>query len=72
MDLVRKQTYLTAEQDRRIKQIAARDSTTEADVVRRAVDAFLATELDTGVDPFSNLISLFEGPETSDHNDIYG
>jgi hypothetical protein len=72
MDLVRKQTYLTPDQDRAIKRIASRDHTTEADVVRRAVDAFLATELDTGVDPFSSLIGLFEGPETSDHNDIYG
>ena len=44
MELVRKQTYLTAEQDRRLKELAEQDHVTEAEVLRRALDSWLAEE----------------------------
>ncbi|MHB8571527.1 MAG: hypothetical protein ACYDAY_01025 [Candidatus Dormibacteria bacterium] len=40
MSLVRKQLYLTREQDRRVKRLAAQLKVTEAEVVRRALDQF--------------------------------
>lgn len=40
--IIRKQTYLTAWQDARIKRIAARRGVKEAEVLREAVDLYLA------------------------------
>lgn len=40
MAAVRTQVYLTTEQRKRIDQIAARDGTTLADVVRQALDHY--------------------------------
>lgn len=39
---VRKQTYLTPEQDARVKKIAAEKGVTEAEILREAVDLYLA------------------------------
>jgi|SRR5579859_1791875 len=36
--MIRKQLYLAAEQDRKLKALAARDGRTEADVMREAID----------------------------------
>jgi hypothetical protein len=36
--LVRKQVYITAEQEERLKEIAAREKRTEAEVIRAALD----------------------------------
>ena len=41
MELVRKQTYITPAQDRAVKRLAQQQGTTEADILRRAIDQFL-------------------------------
>jgi len=72
MDLVRKQTYITAEQDRRLKESAERYHVTEAEVLRRALDSWLVDEDGTqGKDPFEWLIGFVDGPSEVDHDDIY-
>ena len=44
MELVRKQTYITSAQDRAVKLLAQRQGTTEAEILRNALDKFLARE----------------------------
>ncbi|TMD50602.1 MAG: hypothetical protein E6I93_11825 [Chloroflexi bacterium] len=72
MELVRKQTYITPAQDRAVKRLAQQQGTTEADILRRAIDQFLARQgiIETQ-DPFADLIGMFEGPTEVDHDDIY-
>ncbi len=72
MELVRKQTYITPAQDRAMKRLAQQQGTTEADILRKALDQFLAREgiIETQ-DPFADLIGMFEGPFEVDHDDIY-
>jgi hypothetical protein len=72
MELIRKQTYITASQDKAVKRLARLQGTTEAEILRRAVDLLLAREgiLETQ-DPFVDLIGMFEGPTEVDHDDIY-
>jgi hypothetical protein len=72
MELIRKQTYITPYQDRAVKRLAQLQGTTEAEILRRAVDLLLAREgiLETQ-DPFVDLIGMFEGPAEVDHDDIY-
>jgi hypothetical protein len=72
MELVRKQTYITAAQDRAVKRLAQQQGTTEADILRRAIDQFLASQgIVETQDPFADLIGMFEGPTEVDHDDIY-
>ena len=72
MELVRKQTYITPAQDRAVKRLAQQQGTTEADILRKALDVFLAREGITETeDPFAGLIGLFSGPSEADHDDIY-
>ena len=42
--IVRKQTYITPAQDRAVKRLAQQQGTTEADILRKALDVFLARE----------------------------
>ncbi len=72
MELVRKQTYITPAQDRAVKRLAQQQGTTEAEILRKALDQFLAREGigETG-DPFADLIGMFAGPSEVDHDDIY-
>lgn len=72
MELVRKQIYITPAQNRAIKRLAQQEGITEAEVLRRALEQFLAKEGIIGAqDPFSELIGMFEGPSEVDHDDIY-
>ncbi len=72
MELVRKQTYITPAQDRAVKRLAQQQGTTEADILRKALDQFLAREgIVETQDPFADLIGMFEGPSVADHDDIY-
>ncbi|MCA1599386.1 MAG: hypothetical protein LC769_10325 [Chloroflexi bacterium] len=72
MQLVRKQTYITPTQDRAVKRLAARYRTTEADILRKALDNLLDKEgVREGTDPFEALIGSFDGPVEVDHDDIY-
>jgi hypothetical protein len=72
MELVRKQTYITPAQDRAVKRLAQQQGTTEAEILRKALDHFLVREgiVETD-DPFADLIGMFEGPAEVDHDDIY-
>jgi hypothetical protein len=72
VDLVRKQTYITPEQDRAVKRLAERHHTTEAEILRRALDDLLRREgVRDGEDPFAALIGFLEGPTEVNHDDIY-
>jgi predicted transcriptional regulator len=44
MELVRKQTYITPSQHRAVKRLAQQQRTTEAEILRKALDQFLARE----------------------------
>jgi hypothetical protein len=72
MELVRKQIYITPAQDRAVKRLAHQQGISEAEVLRKALDQFLAREgiIDTQ-DPFAELIGMFEGSSEMDHDDIY-
>jgi hypothetical protein len=75
VELVRKQTYITREQDRDLKRLAAEERSTEAEVMRQALDSWLLRHGHGGraasEDPFEALIGWFDGPEEVDHDDIY-
>ncbi len=72
MELIRKQTYITLAQDRAVKRLAQQQGTTEAEILRKALDLLLAREgIVEPQDPFADLIGMFEGPSEVDHNDIY-
>jgi hypothetical protein len=72
MELVRKQTYITPAQDRAVKRLAQQQGTTEAEILRKALDQFLTREgIGETQDPFADLIGMFEGPSDVDHDDIY-
>ena len=44
MELIRKQTYITPAQARAVKRLAQQQGTTEAEILRKALDLFLARE----------------------------
>ena len=72
MKLVRKQLYITPEQDMMVKRLAQQQGTTEADILRRAIDQFLARQgIVETQDPFADLIGMFEGPTEVDHDARY-
>ena len=72
MDLIPLQTYITPTQDRAVKRLAQQQGTTEAEILRKALDLLLAREGIAGnEDPFDDLIGLFSGPSEVDHDDIY-
>ena len=72
MELVRKQTYITMAQERAIKRLARQQGTTEADILRRALDEFLIRKnIVETQDPFADLIGMVSGPTEVDHDDIY-
>lgn len=55
-----------------MKLLAQREGTTEADILRKAFDEFLAREgIGETQDPFVDLIGMFAGPIEADHDDIY-
>jgi hypothetical protein len=72
MELVRKQTYITPAQNRALKRLAQLQATSEAEILRKALDLFLAQEgITENEDPFADLIGLFAGPSEVDHDDMY-
>lgn len=72
VDLVRKQTYITAEQDQRLKQMAEHYQMTEAAILRLSLDSWLAGEsAHAARDPFVGLVGFVDGPAEIDHDDIY-
>ena len=72
MELIRKQTYITPAQDRAVKRLARLHGTTEAEILRQALDLLLSKEgIVETEDPFADLIGMFERPSEADHDDIY-
>ncbi len=73
MEFVRKQTYITPEQDAALKRIALDEHTTEAEIVRRALDAWLESKTSgRDPDPLRRLIGFVDLPLVeNDHDDIY-
>ena len=63
MELICKQTYITTSQDRAIKRLAQQQSTTEAEILRKALDEFLIRKgIAETTDPFEDLIGMVAGP----------
>jgi predicted DNA-binding protein len=60
MSATRTQVYLTEEQRRRIDALMASEGVTMAEVIRRALDAYLEAE----VEPASALAATFGGDPT--------
>ena len=55
-----------------MKRLAQQQGTTEAEILRRALELFLAREgLLEPQDTFADQIGMFEGPVEVDHDDIY-
>src|SRR5260370_10542234 len=68
MELVRKQTYITPAQDRAVKRLAQQQGTTEAEILRKTLDLFLApVGIAENDDPFAVLLDLFSRPSHLDH-----
>jgi len=57
MQLISKQAYITPEQDRAVKQLAQQQGTTEAEILRKAINQFIAKENTT-----ENKDPVFPGP----------
>lgn len=73
MELIRKQTYITPEQDAALKRVASERRVTEAEILRRALDAWLGSEsIGEDPDPLRRVIGLVDHPLVeNDHDDIY-
>ncbi|MFD1360948.1 ribbon-helix-helix domain-containing protein [Lentibacillus salinarum] len=63
---VRKQIYLNPEQNRQVKQISARNSMTEAEIIREAVDHYLANNQMKQKDPLLELVGMVKKGEKMD------
>ena len=64
--------YITLAQDRAMKRLAQQQGITEAEILRKALDQYLAQEGIVEIqDPFADLIGMFEGPSKVNHDDIY-
>lgn len=72
MELIRKQTYITPEQDAALIRIASDEHVTEAEILRRALDAWIASEnTEREPDPLRRLIGFVDLPLVeNDHDDI--
>ncbi len=58
--------------DRAVKLLAQQQGTTEAEIIRKALDLLLIREgIGEYEDPFDDLIGLFAGPSEVKHDDIY-
>lgn len=72
MKLIRKQTHITPAQDRALKRHAHQQGITEGEILRKALDQFLAaTDIVENEDPFAELIGMFEGPAAVEHDDVF-
>ena len=76
--MVRKQVYLTVEQDRRLRRAAKKHRRTEADLIREALDRTLgdATVVDPADDALWGLVAITDDdhPDLSERVDdvVYG
>lgn len=71
---VRKQTYITEDQERALKRLARAMGLSEAEILRRAVDLYLRTEGADGQDPNADMIGIVDtgrGDGSVSHDSIY-
>ncbi len=71
---VRKQTYITEDQERALKRLAHAMGLSEAEILRRAVDLYLRTEGADGRDPYADMIGIVNtgrGDGSVTHDSIY-
>ena len=63
--LKRKQVYLEPEQERRLRRLARRTGSSDAEHIRRALDEYLSREEPEagGEDPILDLIGICDRPE---------
>ena len=66
MSATRTQVYLTEQQRRRIDEVSRAEGVTLAEIVRRAIDAYLAGE---DVDPGRALAATFGADPAADYPD---
>ena len=55
--MIRKQTYISNHQNKVLKRKAIRERTTEAEIIRRAIDSYLKNEM-VEEDPLLELIGI--------------
>ncbi|MFD1361813.1 ribbon-helix-helix domain-containing protein [Lentibacillus salinarum] len=71
---VRKQIYLEPDQNKKIKQLSARERKTEAEIIRDAVNNYLSNN-EANTDPLSQLIGMVKNGDrqgsTKHDLDIY-
>lgn len=72
---VRKQIYLTPEQDEALKALSVMKGVSEASLIRKALDDYLAREKDRskGADPLAKLVGLGRSAHTdiAENHDEY-
>jgi hypothetical protein len=72
MDLIRKQTYITPEQEKALKRIAAEEHISEAEAIRRALEVWLAQRRTEGaINPLEAFTGWFSAKGMDDHDEIY-
>jgi predicted DNA-binding protein len=67
--MIRKQVYLGASQEERIKILSSRKGMSEAEIIREAVEEYLAHE--NTLDPIENLIGIIhskQGDGATEHD----
>ena len=64
--MVRKQIYLKREQEKQIKKIARLRNVSEAEIIRTAVDSFIARNKPKEINPLFELIGMCKGVSPAD------
>lgn len=64
--MVRKQIYLKREQEKQIKKIARLRNVSEAEIIRTAVDSFIARNKPKEINPLFELIGMCKGESPAD------
>jgi hypothetical protein len=68
--MVRTQIQLTEEQSRRLKEIAAAEGVSVAEIIRRSVDRYVGTSLRPSLDELRDRARSIAGQFTSDQTDV--
>lgn len=71
--MVRKQIYLQSEQNNKIKLLSSRHGKTEAEIIREAIDRYMAKEHIALNDPLEDLIGMIDDEQADGslrHDDV--
>ena len=66
--MVRKQTYIRPDQDRALKRLARKRRVTEAEILRKAIDEYVARQDAPREDPILRLAGRFEAAEEGERD----